>query len=726
MTSTAQLLERAKRQHGVGDFAEACVSCRHVLSLEPENVIALSLLGVAAARDGDAATAVEMLERALTLGRRDPVTLANLGSVYRQTGRLDNAERCYREALASSPGSITARFNLANLLRERAEVESALAEYVHVLQLDPSHAGALNNSAMLLRSRGQLEAAAALYRRLVQLTPNDPAVRCNLGAVLVESGDVDAGIEHYREAIALDATAVQAWNNLGVALHESGELGEAIRSLEEANRLEPGQAAVLENLGNALRKAGAVDKALEAYDAALERAAGNGTRFKRATLLPVVAQSTGELDEWRVRLRTSVDELADDPPPLNDAFAEAGVTNFNLSYHDSNNREAQTLLAETYLAACPSLAYVAPHCRGPVLGGGRLKVGFISRHFATHAVGWCFQGVMRAMPRESLGVTAIRFGGSDDSIWQAIASDVDDVLELPANLSVARERIAALELDALIYTDIGMEPLTYFLAFSRLARLQCVLAGHPETTGIPTLDLFVSSELQEPCEAPAHYSERLVCLPGAPTYYDRPTVPSPLKPRSAFGLPESANLYFCAQTIIKIHPEMDALFAGILERDPDALILLPEGYNPMVARRLSHRLARSLDAMADRVRFLPTLSHQDFMNVMALADVSLDTRPFGGGNTSWQAIAAGTPIVTWPGRYLRGRYTQALYRLAGVEDTVADSAETYIDTAVRLGRDAEFRSDVNRRVEAAASSLFSDMTHVRALRDVLLRYSLGR
>ena len=723
MTSTAQLLEQAKRQHGEGAFADACASCRHILSLEPENVVALSLLGVSAARDGDTATALEMLERALTLGQRDPVFLANLGSVYRQAGRLDDADRCYREALASSPGSIAARFNFANLLQERGATANALAEYVKVLQQSPAHAGALNNTALLLRLEGQLEAAAAVWRKLVHFEASDPAARCNLGAALVEIGDIDGGIAEYRKAIALDPMSVEAWNNLGVALHERGDLEDAIDCLEEAKKLDPSHPGVHENLGNALRKAGAADEASAAYETALGLASNGGTRFKRATLLPVVAQSAAELDEWRGRLDTAIGELAEQTPTLDDAFAEAGVTNFNLSYHDSNNRQAQTLLAETYLAACPSLAYVAPHCTTPRTGGGRLRVGFISRHFATHAIGWCFQGVMRALPRDCLSVTAIRFGPSEDPLWKTVASDVDEVIELPANLAMARERIAALELDALIYTDIGMEPLTYFLAFSRLARLQCVLAGHPDTTGIPTIDLFVSSEHQEPRDAPAHYSERLICLPGAPTYYERPTVPAPLKPRSAFELPETANLYFCGQTIIKIHPDMDRLFLGILERDPDGLILLLQGYNPLVADRLADRLFQTLGSVADRVRFLPTLSHADFMNVMALSDVSLDTRPFGGGNTSWQAIAAGTPIVSWPGRFLRGRYTQALYRLAGVTDTIVDDADGYIEMAVRLGRDRDFRDEVSRRIEAAAPDLFSDMTHVRALRDVLLRYA---
>jgi predicted O-linked N-acetylglucosamine transferase (SPINDLY family) len=170
---------------------------------------------------------------------------------------------------------------------------------------------------------------------------------------------------------------------------------------------------------------------------------------------------------------------------------------------------------------------------------------------------------------------------------------------------------------------------------------------------------------------------------------------------------------------------MDALFAGILAEDPEGLLVLPSGYNPALVDLLQARFASTLGPLSERVRFLPPMSHNDFMNVMALADVSLDTRPFGGGNTSWQAIAARTPVVTWPGQYLRGRYTQALYRLAGAEDTVVDSAAGYVEVALRLARDAAFRAYVVAKIDAGADRLFADMTHVRALYDTLVEAAKG-
>jgi predicted O-linked N-acetylglucosamine transferase (SPINDLY family) len=175
--------------------------------------------------------------------------------------------------------------------------------------------------------------------------------------------------------------------------------------------------------------------------------------------------------------------------------------------------------------------------------------------------------------------------------------------------------------------------------------------------------------------------------------------------------------------LIKVHPDMDALFAAILDRDAAGVLVLPGGHRPRLVEDLRARFAVSLSPHAGRVYFLPALSHLDFMNVMALADVSLDTRPFGGGNTSWQAIACGTPVVTWPGWFLRGRYTQALYCLAGATDTVVDSADAYVAMALRLAHDRSFRTAVRARIEAGAARIFADRTHMDSLADALRRFA---
>src|SRR5205807_2207952 len=127
------------------------------------------------------------------------------------------------------------------------------------------------------------------------------------------------------------------------------------------------------------------------------------------------------------------------------------------------------------------------------------------------------------------------------------------------HLETVQQQIAARQLDVLFYLDIGMDPFTYFLAFARLAPVQCTSLGHPLTSGIPTVDYYLSSRELEPAGAQEHYSEHLVLLENIPNYFARPQLSGPPRCRRDFGLEDDSHLYLCVQALFKIHPDFDAL-----------------------------------------------------------------------------------------------------------------------------------------------------------------------
>jgi predicted O-linked N-acetylglucosamine transferase (SPINDLY family) len=312
-------------------------------------------------------------------------------------------------------------------------------------------------------------------------------------------------------------------------------------------------------------------------------------------------------------------------------------------------------------------------------------------------------------------VTLLRFPGPDDDLARALMQSADRVVTLPRNLDLARRQIADLELDVLYYTDIGLDPLTYFLAFARLAPVQCVAWGHPVTTGITTIDYFLSSTALEPDDAAAHYTEELVRLDRINTYYYEPKIEGPVKDRAALGLDPGANLYVCAQSLFKIHPDFDVLLGQILHGDPQGRIVLIEGPCADWRSLLAARFRRSFPADADRVDFLPRLSQNDFLHLQARADVLLDTPHFGGGSTSFEAFAFGTPIVTAAGRFLRSRITAACYRQMDLAECIAETAEDYVRIALRLGTDPAWRDHVRAAILSRKHTLYEDLAAVRQL-----------
>ena len=286
---------------------------------------------------------------------------------------------------------------------------------------------------------------------------------------------------------------------------------------------------------------------------------------------------------------------------------------------------------------------------------------------------------------------------------------------LPKELKKARQEIASHSLDVLFYLDIGMDQLTYFLAFSRLAPVQCVTWGHPVTTGIPNVDYFISSEKAELPDAQNNYSEELVLPGNLTTYYYRPQLPDEPKSREYFGLGKEYNIYMCPQTLFKFHPDFDSVLGKLLRQDQSGLLVLIEGMHENWTRLLHDRFTNAFPDVIDRVKFLPRMPKNDYMSLLQIADVLLDTPYFGGGNTSLEAFACKIPLVTWPGEYLCSRLTLALYRQMDIMDCVASDAQSYIKIAYRLANDATWRDEIAGKIEAKADCLFENIETVHEL-----------
>jgi protein O-GlcNAc transferase len=274
-------------------------------------------------------------------------------------------------------------------------------------------------------------------------------------------------------------------------------------------------------------------------------------------------------------------------------------------------------------------------------------------------------------------------------------------------------------LDLLIFPDIGMDPFTYFLGFARLAPVQCVMWGHGSSTGVANMDYFISHADVEPEDADTHYSERLVRI-------GRPTIPALAKPsmpdtplsRADFGLPESAHLYTCPQSLFKLHPDFDALAGEILRRDPLGRLVLIAGMQPHWTELLNERLRTTLAECADRVIYVKRMTNPShFRGMIAVCDVMLDSLHVGGGMTSLDSFVAGTPIVTLPGAMMRARFTAAWCRMLEVDECIADSRETYVAIALRLAHDREFRASVRNRIRKHCHRLFEDESSVQEFED---------
>ena len=190
--------------------------------------------------------------------------------------------------------------------------------------------------------------------------------------------------------------------------------------------------------------------------------------------------------------------------------------------------------------------------------------------------------------------------------------------------------------------------------------------------------------------------------------------------RDSLGLPEAAHLYVCPQSLFKLHPVFDSVLASILRQDPKGEIVLLDGRHGEWRQALERRFAEVMPDVAGRIRFLPRLAVDRFLNLIAQSDVVLDPTPFCGGNSTLEALAVGTPVVTIPGDFLRGRLSYAIYRQMEMTSCVASDLDDFVAIAVRLATEADARNAAVAAVEESRGAIFDDDHIVAELEDWFL------
>ncbi|MBL8705863.1 MAG: hypothetical protein JNM30_13500 [Rhodospirillales bacterium] len=616
-------------------------------------------------------------------------------------------ERC-SAALAERPDDADATRRLGAILTDPAQLDAAM----HALAQSaaPGRIAALGLVHQILGARDD---ASAAYRRAVARDPAQLVALRGLMTLARSPAESEEAAELLREALKHDPEQAVLMADLGSALYRARRYVQALPILERAIQLRPNTAAARQCFF-LHQELGEPERARAVFARHLSRHCDPALELHAATLLPPIPSSAAHIARWRDRFRRNVAALADDPPALGDPGQGFARSLFLLAYHGLDDRSLRSDLARLYRRACPALAFTAPHCLEAKPRAGRIKLALVSSFFRDHTVGKLNIGFVERLPRELFEVTVFAVPGRADAMTQRYRAAADRFVTLPANLWEARALIADSQQDAIFYPEIGMEAMAYMLAFARLAPLQFTTWGHPETTGIDTIDAFLSSAWLEPAGAEAAYSETLVWLDALPAAPAPPEAKRRFE-RAHLGLPEDRRLYACPQTLFKFHPSFDPMLAEILARDPDGLLVLLEGPTPEWAAKLARRLRRAGIDTDHQVRFLPPMPLDQYLSLCRVADVVLDPPVFGGGNSSYEAFCQDAVVVTVEGEFLRGRITAAMYRKMGLADLVPADARAYVDLALRVARDKDFRAEQQRRIAANRHRIYDNDDGVKAL-----------
>ncbi|MBE9037328.1 O-linked N-acetylglucosamine transferase, SPINDLY family protein [aff. Roholtiella sp. LEGE 12411] len=529
-------------------------------------------------------------------------------------------------------------------------------------------------------------------------------------------------IAQYQKLLEIQSGNADIYWNLSYCYRQLNLLQEYFNTLQQGIQLYPTEGRLHFSLIIDLRRNGHIQEAIASSEKANECLPNDYTfKILRYLIVPSIYENQEEINFYRQRFTQGLQDLVQQTSlkttkEKNSALLGIGrLTNFYLSYQAQNDIDLQRkygkLVHKIMAANYPQ--WVIPLSTPKLKLNNKIRIGYISHYLHSYSGTLWLTGWLRYCDRSIFEIYCYYIGNEPDAITQQFQEYSDVFHHIHHNLSAACEQIIADKLHILVFPEIGMNPQTMQMAGLRLAPVQCTAWGHPVTTGLPTIDYFLSSELMEPENAQEYYSEKLIRLPNIGVSYPKPNIPPVIKTRSDFQLPNDAVIYLCCQAPFKYLPQYDFIFAEIAHCVPQAKFVFLRG------GLLQSRLKRAFAAIGlnseDYCIFLTIPERLDYLMINLLSDVYLDTFTWSGGNTTLEAIACNLPIVTCPGEFMRGRHSYSFLKMLGVTDTIAQNETEYINIAIKLGLDPALRRIIAQRVSQNHNRLFDDKACVAGL-----------
>jgi protein O-GlcNAc transferase len=720
-----QMLAAAMTHHRAGRLADAERLYRLACNTDPNNARAFHLLGVVA-HQLNRPDAASLVGRAVMLDPDFAEAHNDRGVILAAKGAFADALSCFERAVALNPGYIEARTNLGRGLRSLGRLDEAVTQFELVLKSAPDSPLAHFNLASALVLAGQRLDAEKHFRNAISLHSDFFDAHIHLAALLQGTDRLPEALAHAERAAALHPDSAGARNNLGNILRTLGRHADAIAQYEFALKIDPNSFMAHYNCGVALRGEARIAEARAHF----ARAFALKPDFLEAEFalcmaeLPALYKNASELAERRdayasrlAKLRADIDHASNCA-----AFVEVIGSHqpFYLPYQGSDDRELQTLYGSI---VCKMMAarYTTPVLPSPPGPNEPIRLGIVSGFFRQHS-NWKIpvKGWLKELDRNRFHVVGYYTSGERDAETDAAAALCQRFVQGPLSLDAWRRAILDDAPHVLLFPEIGMDKVSAQLAAQRLAPVQCCSWGHPVTSGFPTIDYFISSDLMEPSGAAAHYSELLIRLPNLSIYYE----PSDVAPvgidRAQLGLRDGAVVYWCCQSLPKYLPQFDEVFARIAAEVPGSQFTFIEfGGGKGVTKAFRVRLERAFKAVGleagDHCVFLPRLAMDRFVAAIGQCDVVLDSIGWSGCNSILESLVHNLPIVTFAGELMRGRHTAAILDMMEVHGTTARTTDEYVLIAGSLGRNTAKRAELSVQIANNKHRVYRDRDCIVAL-----------
>ncbi|RMF21413.1 MAG: tetratricopeptide repeat protein, partial [Cyanobacteria bacterium J083] len=625
---------------------------------------------------GKFAKAIELFQQAINLEPSYIKAYNNLGAAFKLQNKLKEAEVAYRQAISIQPNYAKAYYNLGVVLKQQQKLSEAEVAYRQAIVCQADFWQAKLELATLLGQQQRLTESESLYLQLTQLKPNYAGIYAQLGSVLYQQNKSCRAVQCYERAIALEPDNASYYNNLGLIFEAQQDRERATLYFEQALRLEPNLAASIQNLGLLSAKQGDNLKAIKLLRQAVEQ--NPQSHDLHSSLIFMLSNTEGI---------TSEEILQEAKTWCDRHVISAGLKPMSHDNELSSQR--------------------------------RLKIGYVSPDFRRHSVSYFMQPLLASHNRDQVEVFCYSNmpRENEDEVTETIQTLTDHWRNIAQmNPYQVAQQIQADKIDILV--DLaGHTKGNSLIAFGlKMAPIQATYLGYYGTTGLSTIDYWITDQVLHPADTKEQSVEQIWRLPRCYVTYqplaDSPQVkPSPVLTNKFVTFGSFNNISKLSDTTIQ-------LWAKILRAVPNARLLLKSLFIQDIDKQ-SSILAKFAEYGLEkqRIKFCPRQSLIKHLAMYGEIDICLDPFPYNGCTSTCEAMWMGVPVLTLAGERKISRMGSSLLTAVGLTDWIADNKEEYIAKAQEFASKPQKLNDLRQslRTKFQNSSLFDSQGLAEAM-----------
>tara|TARA_Y100000590_G_scaffold326674_1_gene370765 strand:+ start:131 stop:2200 length:2070 start_codon:yes stop_codon:yes gene_type:complete len=637
--------------HKKGDLLNANNILLEILKESPKDVDVLHLLGIIAFQTRRYKQSIEYINKAINVNKNIPELYKNLSIVYKEINEHDYALKYCDEAIKLNPNYAEAYNNKGHILISKKQHTLAIENWEKALQIKPDYAEVLNNLGNVYTQIDKINTALDYYNKSIKLNPNFPNVYINRAYILKDLKKYDLALEDCNRAIKLKPDFAEAYNNKAIILREMKNMENAYENYMKAYEIKPDLEFLIGSLMYTKLNLGIWND------------------FEKN-----VKSIEGKIIKGEIAIHPFSSLLLYDSPDLQKISSEV-------------------FLKKNYKSKLKGKIFDKKN------NNKKIHIGYYSSDFCLHPVSCLIANLLELHDKSQFELFGFYFGpDKNDEMLKRISRTFNNFYDVRNKTD---KEIT--ELSKKLNIDIAIDLMTYTeknrfgIFIEKCAPIQVNFLGYPGTSAANCIDYIVADKILIPPENQKNYSEKIIYLPD--TYQPNDSnkkISDKIFTKDQLKLPENNFIFCCFNKNQKINPRIFTIWINILKKVNNSVLWLLEENQTFVNNIKKECDKKNINS--ERIIFAKRMNLSDHLARHKLADLFLDTIPYGAHTTCSDALWAGLPVLTKIGSTFASRVSASLLKAINLDELITNSEKDYENLAVEFALNPKKLSNIKKKL----------------------------